>query len=91
MLQNRNDLHIVIIKDTYGNIGPAASFMRLLALIEADVYLFCDQDDYWLDFKIDRAVSAINSLSVFGYGPTVYHTDLLLVDENLCLLGSSFP
>ena len=35
------------------NLGSARSFMKLLSLVEADHYMFCDQDDVWLPTKIE--------------------------------------
>lgn len=35
------------------------AFFRLLELVEADFYLFCDQDDIWQPGKIDATVAAL--------------------------------
>jgi glycosyltransferase involved in cell wall biosynthesis len=39
------------------HLGVPASFFRLLEVVDADVYLFCDQDDIWQPGKIDTTVS----------------------------------
>lgn len=36
--------------------GIPGAFFRLLECVEADIYLFCDQDDIWQAGKIDAAV-----------------------------------
>lgn len=39
------------------NLGFAHSFLKVLANTDGyDYYAFCDQDDVWLDFKIQRAI-----------------------------------
>jgi glycosyltransferase involved in cell wall biosynthesis len=37
--------------------GVPGAFFQLLECIEADIYLFCDQDDIWQPGKIDAAVA----------------------------------
>ena len=43
---------IVLLKDDLGNLGSARSFMRILSVVDADYYMFCDQDDVWLPNKV---------------------------------------
>ena len=43
-----------------GRVGLPASFFVLLENAEADIYLFCDQDDIWQPGKIDAAVEALS-------------------------------
>lgn len=67
------------------NCGPAISFMELLHKAEGyDYYAFADQDDYWLDCKIRRAVSRMKNDK-----PQLYFGNGLLVDEKLESLGSN--
>jgi glycosyltransferase involved in cell wall biosynthesis len=37
--------------------GVPGAFFQLLELVEADIYLFCDQDDIWEPGKIDATVA----------------------------------
>lgn len=83
-------LNIIILQDDFGNVGPAESFLRMLEIVEADIYLFCDQDDYWKDFKIERAVSLVKSFSGFHSTPYLYHSDLELVSADLDPLRVTF-
>lgn len=39
--------------------GLPGAFFKLLECVEADIYLFCDQDDIWQDGKIDATVNGI--------------------------------
>ncbi|WP_203640811.1 glycosyltransferase [Levilactobacillus andaensis] len=70
------------------NLGPAKSFMTLLAKIEAAYYLFADQDDFWLPDKIERTLSIMQRLN--QHDPNLVHTNLSLADQNLDVLVPSF-
>ncbi len=63
------------------NLGPAASFMSLLAAAPEgfDGYAFCDQDDVWLPEKLVRAVSALSGAD----GPALYCSRVMCVDAAL--------
>lgn len=63
------------------NIGVNKSFFELLKKSNPEaVYIgFCDQDDYWLPEKIERAVEKLETLQ----GPALYFGAKTLVDENL--------
>lgn len=64
------------------HLGPAKSFMKLLASVP-DTYsyfLFADQDDYWLPLKIERAVKELSS---YEDRPALYCSRLELVNADL--------
>ena len=61
------------------HIGYPGSFFRLLKCIEADVYLFCDQDDIWQPGKIDVAVA---DLLPDTNAPALCFSDPLVFREN---------
>lgn len=42
------------------NLGFIKSFFRLLETANAEYYAYCDQDDIWLENKIERAVNQLN-------------------------------
>ncbi len=44
------------------NLGFVNSFFELLDLAEADYYAYADQDDVWLENKIELAVTELNKL-----------------------------
>lgn len=62
-------------------MGPAKSFLDLVynAPLKYDYYAFCDQDDYW---KEDKLYKAIERLEHFDDKPALYHCELEIVDEN---------
>ncbi|PWJ48217.1 glycosyltransferase [Faecalicatena contorta] len=54
---------IILLEDNEGNLGYVKSFMKIIRNCDpADYYAFCDQDDYWLSDKIERAVQHLSSL-----------------------------
>lgn len=55
----KNDLEnkMVVLKDCEGNLGYGGSFYKLANTVKGFAYyFFCDQDDYWLPDKVERAV-----------------------------------
>lgn len=52
-------------------MGPAKSFLDLVynAPLKYDYYAFCDQDDYW---KEDKLYKAIERLEHFDDKPALY-------------------
>ena len=44
------------------NVGFVKSFFKLLSLANADYYSYADQDDVWIENKIELAVTELNKL-----------------------------
>lgn len=80
--------NIYIIKDGE-RLGPKLSFMRLLENIDSMYYMFSDQDDYWLENKIQVFVDAMDKCSCRNK-PMIVCSDLKVVDEDLNLISPSF-
>jgi glycosyltransferase involved in cell wall biosynthesis len=69
------------------HLGLPHTFFRLLELVEADIYLFCDQDDIWQPGKIDFTVQSLlrdlgtaslsfsDSLVFYNDRPTVFRRE----------------
>lgn len=73
-----------IIFYTGENKKTAKSFIDLLVNSgEADYFAFCDQDDYWEKEKMKKA---IEQLSEFDYKPSLYYSEVKVVDEKLNFL-----
>lgn len=60
-------------------LGVPGSFFRLLECVDADIYLFCDQDDIWQPGKIDFTVA---SLSPDVSEPVLAFTDMFMFDDD---------
>lgn len=70
------------------NIGPAKSYIDLLFNAEKyKYYAFADQDDFWLNDKLYRAVSMLNSIKL---RPAFYNSKAIVVDKNLNKIGSEY-
>lgn len=71
--------------------GAAKNFMTLLSETDADYYMFCDQDDYWLSDKIEISLKKMKELeSSSPDTPVIVHTDLTVVDASLNVMNQSF-
>ncbi|MGG4094718.1 glycosyltransferase family 2 protein [Paenibacillus lautus] len=71
------------------NIGVVPSFFELLrsADAEADYYCFCDQDDVWLDRKVEHAITCLDS-SMHTDVPAMVFTSTHLTDDELNRKGT---
>jgi glycosyltransferase involved in cell wall biosynthesis len=58
---SRVDNRIKLVKDQLGNLGASASFSYLLEKYasDADYIFFCDQDDVWIDDKVEILLEKI--------------------------------
>ena len=83
---------ISVVDDGAAHSGAAQSFMRLLESVDADYYMFCDQDDVWHQDKVEKTLTRMQEVEAqVGDGtPVVVSTDLRVVDENLNVLAESF-
>lgn len=81
---------ISFLEDSLGNLRSAASFMQLLNEVDADYYMFCDQDDVWLENKIQVSSDRLSEMESANKGkPCVVFTDLTLVNGKLELIHKS--
>ena len=90
-VQNFPD-RISVVDDGANHSGAAQSFMRLLESVDADYYMFCDQDDVWHQDKVEKTLARMREVETqMGDGaPVAVSTDLRVVDENLNVLAESF-
>lgn len=72
------------------NIGVVKSFFELvkLATIDYDYYFFSDQDDYWNEKKIEKAIEKMKSIK--RKEKIGYFSNLNLVDKNLKFMGKRY-
>lgn len=82
---------IHLVDDIKYNIGAGESFMHLLDVVDSDYYMFSDQDDVWMNDKIDKTLLRLNELeSKYGSKTGIgVFTDLTVVDSKLALLMPS--
>lgn len=73
-------------------LGAMRNFMTLLSAVDAQYYMFCDQDDVWLPAKIEKTFACLENVEAkCGTNlPLVVHTDLSVVDADLKQIAPSF-
>lgn len=78
---------IILLKDDLGNLGSGRSFMRILSVVDADYYMFCDQDDVWLPNKVIDTINVMRPLDVeYENLPICVFTDLSMCDNKLNII-----
>lgn len=82
-----SDQVIFFNKDNITNMGVKNSFFSLLKDVNADYYMFCDQDDVWQKQKVQHAIEAADNNTRSSEEPLLIHTELTVVDSNLTPLG----
>lgn len=68
------------------NIGFIRSFFKLLELADADYYAYCDQDDIWLEKKVELAVNALEKAN--NEKPNMVFGNSDYYDENMNFIGN---
>jgi len=67
------------------------NFFYLIEHINADLYFFSDQDDFWMPNKISFFLNSYNKLSTLEQrNPILMYSDLFVVDSNMRTLSNSF-
>lgn len=70
--------------------SPCRNFLSMLDSVDADYYMFCDQDDIWLPEKVEVSLAGIKAVEQESPGKgVVVCSDLFVVDERLQLLNPS--
>lgn len=83
---------IRVVRDGLGKLELVGNFSRLMALCDAPYFAFCDQDDVWLPLKVERLLAELRRWETRCgvLTPILVHSDLRVVDQNLCELAPSF-
>lgn len=71
--------------------GACNNFFSMLEEVEAEYYMFSDQDDVWYNDKVE--VTFQRMLNIEGRNEStavIVHTDLCLVDSDLAVMDESF-
>lgn len=70
--------------------AACGNFLYLLEKVQSDLYLFCDQDDLWLENHIQILVEKYNSLNENEKSlPVLVYTDLSIADSELNIMHRS--
>lgn len=83
----------IVVLDYVDIHGAKENFFGMLQRVDADYYMFCDQDDVWLEDKVEKSLEHMHELER-NVGnrdiPIIVHCDLFVVDENLEIISNSF-
>lgn len=86
-----NSGKIVLMQDSVKGRKAKGSFMWLLENVQADYYMFCDHDDYWLPLKVELTLDKMKLCEIINPSKAVLiHTDLTVVNEKLEMIHPSF-
>lgn len=74
---------ITLIEDELHNLGPKLNFMQILSYVDADYYMFCDQDDIWKKTKIEKSYIEIKRIEEQEPSrPVMVFTNVSVVDSD---------
>jgi glycosyltransferase involved in cell wall biosynthesis len=83
--------NILLCESKNKNMGAKNSFFWLLEHVDAPYYMFCDHDDVWLPEKIQLTFSKMKNIEAVNEGKSIIvHTDLVVVNEKLEVINTSF-
>ena len=81
----------VTVMDYPSQGGALQNFMSLLEKVEADYYMFSDQDDVWHPTKVELSYQAMKAQEAqHPDKPIIVHSDVRVVDGDLKLLHPSY-
>jgi glycosyltransferase involved in cell wall biosynthesis len=80
---------IVYLDDDVVAGSAKNNFFYLLGYVSSKYIMFCDQDDVWLESKIEDSMKLMCDVESNFDGPVLLHTDLIIVDSNLNVIADS--
>lgn len=83
---------IIAMQNTVNSGGAKHNFVRMMLEYKEDYVMLCDQDDVWLPEKIEQTFAKMQEMEnkYSRETPLLVHTDLMVADENLQIISSSF-
>lgn len=74
-----------------GVVGNFSYLLEVAIDVDSDVFMFSDQDDFWLPDKISNFISHIQGMkTVWRDKPCIVHSDMQVVDHQLRHIATSF-
>lgn len=82
---------IHVIEDDKRNLGVTNNSFEICKYIQSDYIMFCDQDDVWLENKVELLLKyMIRAEQKYGIMPLLVHSDAVVVDKDLKVINRSF-
>ena len=75
----KKDNRIKLLKDNEGNLGIVKNFEELLKNSESEFIMFSDQDDIWIENKLDVYLKTAEKIKIKGF---LLHSDAILFNKN---------
>lgn len=90
--ENKYPNKIVVIRDNKKGLGAKGNFVELMKYSKSKYCMFSDQDDVWLNSKIEDSINKMLEIeNIEGSNfPILVHTDLKVVDDKLEIINESF-
>lgn len=87
----KKDNRIKVIEDKKGNLEFVKNFEELLNNSKEDWVMFSDQDDYWLENKLEIYINELNKLLKEEIEePLLLHSNSFVCDDNLEIIKDEF-
>lgn len=83
---------IFVAQNKVNSGGAKYNFIQMMIRHKDDYVMLCDQDDVWLQNKIEKTLAKMNSMEAL-YGdsmPLLVFTDLKVVDSRLKIISDSY-
>lgn len=79
---------IMLIEDKVKCGSSASNFMELTKYATADYVMYCDQDDFWFENKVEESLNKIKELEGLKGKeiPILVYANYITVDENLKII-----
>lgn len=82
------NIHVL---DYPGGLGAKDNFFSLFERVDADYYMFCDEDDVWLPDKVEKTYRRMREEEDLHPGrPLMVSCDAQVVDDRLRVIHPSF-
>jgi len=83
----RSDSRVVLFEDHKTFQNPAQNFLHLVQLSDAEFVMFADQDDIWLNNKIEIMLNEIREKE--NHSPQIVYSNSYAWSENKGILGKT--
>ena len=87
----KKDDRIKLLEDNRGNLGFVKNFEELTKNSKEKYVMFSDQDDYWLENKLEIYINELNKLLKEEIEePLLLHSNSFVCDDNLEIIKEKF-